>query len=145
MALKRLDNVAIVVADLDAAVAFFAQLGMELEGRATIEGEAAAHLIGFEVLRSDIAMMRMPGGQGRIELTTYHVPAAVAASPRVPAPNTLGMHRVMFAVDDLDGMIARLQTHGAELIGEMQYEDTYRLCYLRGPEGIILALAEELG
>lgn len=145
MALKRLDNVAIVVADLDAAVAFFTELGMELEGRASIEGEAAAQLVGFEELRSDIAMMRMPGGQGRIELTTYHVPAAVEASHGVLPPNTLGMHRVMFAVDDLDGMVARLRSHGAEIIGEMQYEDTYRLCYLRGPEGIILALAEELG
>lgn len=147
MALKRLDNVAIVVADLDAAVAFFTELGMELEGRASIEGEAAAQLVGFEELRSDIAMMRMPGGQGRVELTTYHVPVPVPveASPRLLPPNTLGMHRVMFAVDDLDGMVARLRSHGAEIIGEMQYEDTYRLCYLRGPEGIILALAEELG
>lgn len=145
MALKRMDNVAIVVADLDAAVAFFSELGMELEGRATIEGEAAARLVGFEAIRSEIAMMRMPGGQGRIELTTYHVPAAIEPSPRVLPPNTLGAHRVMFAVDDLDGTVAGLRTRGAQVIGEMQYEDTYRLCYVRGPEGIILALAEELG
>ena len=145
MALNRLDNVAIVVADLEAAVEFFTDLGMELEGRASIEGQAAARLVGFEALRSDIAMMRMPGGQGRIELTTYQIPPAVEASPRVLPPNTLGMHRVMFAVDDIDGMVARLRARGAEIIGEMQYGDTHRLCYLRGPEGIILALAEELG
>lgn len=145
MALKRLDNVAIVVADLDAAVAFFTELGMELEGRASIEGHEAARLVGFDDLRSDIAMMRMPGGQGRIELTAYHVPAAVATSPGILPPNTLGLHRVMFEVDDIDGMVARLRVRGAEIIGEMHYEDSYRLYYLRGPEGIILALAEAQG
>ena len=145
MALKRLDNVAIVVADLDAAVAFFTELGMELEGRASIEGHEAARLVGFDDLRSDIAMMRMPGGQGRIELTAYHVPAAVATSPGILPPNTLGLHRVMFEVDDIDGMVARLRVRGAEIIGEMHYEDSYRLYYLRGPDGIILALAEAQG
>ena len=145
MALKRLDNVAIVVADLDAAVAFFTELGMELEGRASIEGHEAARLVGFDDLRSDIAMMRMPGGQGRIELTAYHVPAAVATSPGILPPNTLGLHRVMFEVDDIDGMVARLRVRGAEIIGEMHYADSYRLYYLRGPEGIILALAEAQG
>lgn len=145
MALKRLDNVAIVVADLDAAVAFFTELGMELEGRASIEGHEAAQLVGFDELRSEIAMMRMPDGQGRIELTTYHIPAAVEASPAVLPPNTLGLHRVMFEVDDIDGMVARLRARGAETIGEMHYEDSYRLCYLRGPDGIILALAEAQG
>ena len=126
-------------------MAFFTELGMELEGRASIEGHEAARLVGFDDLRSDIAMMRMPGGQGRIELTAYHVPAAVATSPGILPPNTLGLHRVMFEVDDIDGMVARLRVRGAEIIGEMHYEDSYRLYYLRGPEGIILALAEAQG
>lgn len=146
MALKRMDNVAIVVADLEAAVAFFTELGMELEGEATVEGEDAGRLVGLERLRSRIAMMSAPGGTGRIELSAYVDPPAIPGAPQPPAPNTLGLHRVMFAVDDLDDSIARLRARGAELMGEiMQYEDSYRLCYLRGPEGIILALAQELG
>jgi catechol 2,3-dioxygenase-like lactoylglutathione lyase family enzyme len=145
MALKRMDNVAIVLDNLEAAIAFFTELGMELEGRQSIEGEWAARVVGLEGMRSEIAMMRMPDGHGRIELTKYHSPAAIASQPGPIPPNTLGMHRVMFAVEDIDGTIQRLRTHGAELIGDvMQYEDTYRLCYLRGPEGIIVALAEEL-
>ena len=145
MAIQRMDNVAIVVDDLDEAVAFFTALGMEVEGRAPIEGEWADRTVGIDGLRSEIAMMRTPDGHGRLELATYHAPAAVAG-PENPPPNTLGLHRVMFAVDDIDETIARLRPHGAELLGDVaQYEDMYRLCYLRGPAGIILALAQQIG
>ena len=145
MGVKRLDNVAIVVDDLDAAIEFFAELGLELEGRAHIEGEFADQSVGIEGIRSEIAMMRAPDGSGRLELTKYLSPAAVSAEPPVLRPNTLGLHRVMFAVDDIDDTVARLQRRGAELMGSVaRYEDVYRLCYLRGPEGIIVALAEEL-
>ena len=145
MGVKRLDNVAIVVDDLDAAIEFFAELGLELEGRAHIEGEFADQAVGIEGIRSEIAMMRAPDGSGRLELTKYFSPAAVSAEPPVLRPNTLGLHRVMFAVDDIDDTVARLQRRGAELMGSVaRYEDVYRLCYLRGPEGIIVALAEDL-
>ena len=141
-----MDNVAVVVADLDAAVAFFAELGLELEGRAGIEGSFADRTVGLEGVRSEIAMMRTPDGHGRLELTWYDHPAASPPEPAVLPPNTLGLHRVMFAVDDLDDTIARLRPHGAELVGEVaEYEDIYRLCYLRGPAGIIVALAERIG
>lgn len=141
-----MDNVAIVVDDLDAAVAFFTELGMELEGRGPIEGPWADRAVGLDGVRSDIAMMRTPDGHGRLELTEYHSPAASAPAPENPPPNTLGLHRVMFAVDDIDDTIARLRAHGAELLGEVaQYETAYRLCYLRGPAGIIVALAEQIG
>ncbi len=141
-----MDNVAIVVEDLDAAVAFFADLGMEVEGRAPIEGLVADQTVGLDGVRTDIAMMRTPDGHGRLELTKYHHPPAVDAQPQSPPPNTLGLHRVMFAVDDIDETIVRLRAHGAELLGEVaQYEDSYRLCYLRGPAGIIVALAEQIG
>jgi len=147
MALQRMDNVGIVVEDLDAAVAFFTELGMEVEGKAPIEGLFADQTVGLDGVRSDIAMLRTPDGHGRLELAQYHAPAAVGdGSHNPPPPNTLGLHRVMFAVDDIDDTIARLRAHGAELIGEVaQYQDVYRLCYLRGPSGIILALAEEIG
>ncbi|MER7834084.1 VOC family protein [Streptomyces sp. NPDC095602] len=145
MALQRMDNVGIVVEDLDAAVAFFTELGMEVEGRAPIEGLFADQAVGLEGVRSEIAMMRTPDGHGRLELVRYHHPAAVGG-PHDPPPNTLGLHRVMFAVDDIDDTIARLRRHGADLIGEVaRYEDVYRLCYLRGPSGIIVALAERIG
>ncbi|MDQ3897990.1 MAG: VOC family protein [Actinomycetota bacterium] len=145
MAIQRMDNVAIVVDDLDAAIAFFTELGMELEGRAQIEGLFADRTVGLNGVRSEIAMMRTPDGHGKLELTKYHNPAAIAAEPQNPPPNTLGLHRVMFAVDDVEDVIARLRTHGAELLGDLvQYEDSYRLCYVRGPEGIIVALAEQL-
>jgi catechol 2,3-dioxygenase-like lactoylglutathione lyase family enzyme len=145
MTIQRMDNVAIVVDDLEAAIAFFAELGMELEGKAQIEGPWADRTVGLDGVRSDIAMMRTPDGHGRLELTKYHTPAAVSAGPENPPPNTLGLHRVMFAVDNIDDVVARLCAHGAELIGEVaQYEDSYRLCYIRGPEGIIVALAEQL-
>ncbi|MEY9877599.1 catechol 2,3-dioxygenase-like lactoylglutathione lyase family enzyme [Streptacidiphilus sp. MAP12-33] len=147
MAIQRMDNVGIVVDDLDAAVAFFAELGMELEGEAQIEGLCADRTVGLDGVRSDIAMMRTPDGHSKPELTKYHAPAVSEAEPRNPAPNTLGLHRVMFAVDDIDDTVARLRrAHGAELLGEVaQYENAFRLCYLRGPAGIIVALAEQIG
>lgn len=136
----RMDNVAIVVDDLDAAIDFFSVLGLELEGRADIEGDFADQTVGLADVRSEIAMMRTPDGHGRIELTAYRSPEAVVVPPS--APNTLGLHRIMFAVDDIDATIERL---GAELLGSVaNYEDTYRLCYLRGPGGIIVALAERV-
>ncbi|MGW2822922.1 VOC family protein [Streptomyces sp. NPDC001443] len=146
MTLQRMDNVGIVVEDLDAAVAFFIELGMEVDGRAQIEGLFADQAIGLDGVRSDIAMMRTPDGHGRLELAQYHTPAAIGDASDNPPPNTLGLHRVMFAVDDIDDTIARLRRHGAELLGEVaRYKDIYRLCYLRGPSGIILALAEQIG
>ncbi|GAA1059923.1 VOC family protein [Agromyces bracchium] len=146
MSIQRMDNVAVVVDDLDAAIAFYAELGMELEGRAHIEGEFADQAVGLDGIRSEIAMMRTPDGHGRLELTRYLSPEASAPSPAVPPPNTLGLHRVMFAVDDLDDTIARLRPHGAELLREVSnYQDEYRLCYLRGPAGVIVALAEQVG
>ncbi|MFJ4620757.1 VOC family protein [Streptomyces sp. NPDC088812] len=145
MTLHRMDNVGIVVEDLDAAVAFFTELGMEVEGKAQIEGLFADQAVGLDGVRSDIAMMRTPDGHGKLELAQYHTPAAIGDGSHNPPPNTLGLHRVMFAVDDIDDTIARLRPHGAELIGEVaQYKDIYRLCYLRGPSGIILALAEQI-
>jgi catechol 2,3-dioxygenase-like lactoylglutathione lyase family enzyme len=145
VAIQRMDNVAIVVDDLDAAIAFFVELGMELEDRQSIEGRWAERVVGLDDMRSEIAMMRIPDGQGRLELTKYHRPTAVSAAPTMTPPNTLGLHRVMFAVDDIRDTVARLQTHGAELLGEIaQYEDLFLLCYLRGPSGIIIALAEQL-
>ncbi|MET9954361.1 VOC family protein [Streptomyces sp. NPDC006339] len=146
MTLQRMDNVGIVVEDLDAAVAFFTELGMRLEGRARIEGTFADQAVGLDGVRSEIAMMRTPDGHGKLELARYDTPAALGTGPHHPPPNTLGMHRVMFAVDDLDDTLARLRPHGAELLGEVaRYKDLYRLCYLRGPSGIILALAERIG
>lgn len=146
MAIQRMDNVAIVVGDLDAAIAFFAELGMELEGRAELEGPWVDQTVGLEGVRTEIAMMKTPDGHGRLELSVYRSPAAVMPDPEVPPANLLGLHRVMFAVDDIDDTIARLRPHGAELLGEVaQYENFYRLCYLRGPAGILLALAEQLG
>src|SRR5215204_3490241 len=145
MTIQRMDNVGIVVDDLEAAIAFFVELGMELEGTAQIEGLWADRTVGLDGVRSDIAMMRTPDGHGRLELAKYHTPGAVSAGPANPPPNTLGLHRVMFAVEDIEDVLARLRTHGAELVGELaQYENTYRLCYVRGPEGIIVALAEQL-
>ena len=145
MTIQRMDNVGIVVEDLDAAIAFFTELGMEREGEAHIEGLWADRTVGLDGIRSDIAMMRTPDGHSKLELTKYHTPAAIGAKPHYPPPNTLGLHRVMFAVDDINDVVARLRAHGAELVGEVtQYEESYRLCYVRGPEGIIVALAEQL-
>jgi catechol 2,3-dioxygenase-like lactoylglutathione lyase family enzyme len=146
MAIQRMDNVAIVVDDLDAAVAFFTELGMELEGKGQIEGPCADRTTGLHGVRTEIAMMRTPDGHGKLELTRYHAPAAARAEPENPPPNTLGLHRVMFAVDDIHDTVARLRAHGAELLGEVaQYESIFLLCYLRGPAGIIVALAEQIG
>jgi catechol 2,3-dioxygenase-like lactoylglutathione lyase family enzyme len=146
MALKRMDNILIVVDDLEAAIAFFAELGMELEGETTVEGESVDRMVGLDGVRSDIAMMRTPDGHGRLELDRFHTPPAVRAEPVNMPVNTLGIRRIMFAVDDIEDVLARLQALGAELIGEVvRYEDSYRLCYVRGPEGIMVALAEERG
>ena len=146
MTIRRMDNVLIVVDDLEAATAFFAELGMELEGEATVEGEWAGRVVGLEGVRADIAMMRTPDGHGRVELSKFHSPPAISSEPQNAPANTLGIRRIMFAVDDLEDVIARLGTHGAELVGEVaQFEDSYRLCFVRGPEGIILGLAEQLG
>jgi catechol 2,3-dioxygenase-like lactoylglutathione lyase family enzyme len=145
MTLQRMDNVLIVVEDLEAAKAFFAELGMELEGEATNEGPWVDRVVGLDGVRADLAMMRTPDGHGRVELTKFHTPPAVRAEPEDAPANALGIRRIMFAVDDVDDVVARLRDHGAELVGEIaQYEDLYRLCFLRGPEGIILGLAERL-
>jgi catechol 2,3-dioxygenase-like lactoylglutathione lyase family enzyme len=144
MTLLRMDNVLIVVDDLPAAIAFFAELGLELEGQTTVEGPSVDRVVGLEGVRSDIAMMRAPDGHG-IELDKFHTPKAVRAEPEDAPVNTLGIRRIMFTVDDIDAVVARLGTHGAELVGDVvQYEDSYRLCYVRGPEGIMIALAESL-
>ena len=141
----RMDNVLIVVDDLEAAKAFFAELGMELEGEAPIEGRYVDRLVGLENVRCEIAMMRTPDGHGKIELDRFHTPPAVRAEPESAPVNTLGIRRIMFAVDDIDDVVARLRVHGAELVGEVvQYEDAYRLCYVRGPGGIMISLAEQL-
>jgi catechol 2,3-dioxygenase-like lactoylglutathione lyase family enzyme len=145
MALQRMDNVLIVVDDLDAAKAFFAELGMELEGETTVEGRWVDRVVGLDGVRADIAMMRTPDGHGRVELSKFHTPPAVKAVPASAPANTLGIRRIMFAVDDIDDVVARLRAHGAELVGEIaQYEDLYRVCFLRGPEGIIIGLAQQL-
>jgi catechol 2,3-dioxygenase-like lactoylglutathione lyase family enzyme len=145
MTIQRMDNVLIVVDDLEAAKAFFAELGMELEGEATNEGPWVDSTVGLNGVRSDLAMMRTPDGHGRIELAKFHTPPAVRTEPESAPANALGIRRIMFAVEDIDDVVARLRSHGAELVGEIaQYEDIYRLCFLRGPEGIILGLAEQL-
>jgi catechol 2,3-dioxygenase-like lactoylglutathione lyase family enzyme len=145
MAIQRMDHVSVVVDDLDSAVAFFAELGMELEGEAPIEGPWVDRINGLEGVRVNIAMMRTPDGHGRLELTKFHSPTAVSPEPANALGNTLGLRSVMFTVDDVDATVAGLRARGAELVGEVaQYQDSYRLCYVRGPEGIIVALAEEL-
>ncbi|MEA2125769.1 MAG: hypothetical protein QOI80_2551 [Solirubrobacteraceae bacterium] len=141
-----MDNVLIVVEDLEAAKAFFAELGMELEGQTQVEGPAVDSTVGLEGVRADIAMMRIPDGHGKVELTKFHTPPAVRAEPEDAPANALGIRRIMFAIDDIDDVVARLRNHGGELVGEIaQYEDSYRLCFLRGPAGIIIGLAEQLG
>lgn len=140
----KIDNVAIVVDDLKTAIEFFTELGLELEGEATVEGQWVDRIVGLEGVRTDIAMMRTPDGHGKIELTKFQKPAAIGAESNTPV-NALGMGRIMFAVEDIDDVLARLQARGASLVGEVvQYEDAYRLCYIRGPEGILIALAQEL-
>jgi catechol 2,3-dioxygenase-like lactoylglutathione lyase family enzyme len=146
MTIQRMDNVLIVVEDLEAAKAFFAELGMELEGQTQVEGPWVDGTVGLKDVRADIAMMRTPDGQNRVELTRFHNPPAVRAEPEDAPANALGIRRIMFTVDDVDDVVGRLRGHGAELLDEIvQYEDMYRLCFLRGPEGIIIGVAEELG
>lgn len=142
--LLRMDNVLLVVDDLEAAKAFFTELGMELEGEATVEGPMVGSLIGLENVRATLVMMRSPDGFG-IELDKFHTPNPIRFGPVNAPMNTLGLYRVMFVVDDIDEVVARLRAYGAEIIGEMQYEDTNRLAYIRGPEGIIVGLSEQLG
>ena len=145
MTIQRMDNVLIVVEDLEAVKAFFVELGMELEGETQVEGPAVDSTVGLDGVRADITMMRTPDGHGRVELTRFHTPPAVRAEPENAPANALGMRRIMFMVDDVDDVVARLRTHGAELVGEIaQYEDLYRLCFVRGPEGIVIGLAEQL-
>jgi len=144
MALKRMDNVGIVVESLDTAIAFFTELGLKLEGRATIEGEWAGRVTGLGNQRVEIAMMLTPDGHSRLELSRFDTPPIVADHRNTPV-NALGYLRVMFTVDDIDDTLARLGKHGAQLVGEVvQYEQMYRLCYIRGPEGLLIGLAEEL-
>src|SRR5687768_15816143 len=143
--LLRMDNILLVVDDLKAAIAFFTELGLELEGETTVEGQSVDRMVGLDGVRSDIASMRTPDGHGRIELDKFHTPKAVRAEPEDAPVNALGIRRIMFAVDDIDDVVARLLPHGAELVGELvQYEDTNRLAYVRGPEGIIVGLSEQL-
>ena len=145
MTILRMDNVGVVVDDLAAAIAFFVELGLELEGETTVEGSSVDRLVGLDDVRTDIALMRTPDGHGRVELMKFQRPTAVSVEPKNAPANTLGIRRVMFAVDDIQDVVARLRAHGAQLVGELtQYEDKYRLCYVRGPEGILVALAEEL-
>ena len=146
MTLKRMDNVLIVVEDMEAAKAFFLELGMELEGEMPLEGRFVDSVVGLENVRCEIATLRTPDGHGKVELSKFHTPAAIRIEPKNAPANTLGIRRIMFAVDNVDDVVTRLRTHGAELVGEVaQYEDIYRVCFIRGPEGIILGLAEELG
>jgi catechol 2,3-dioxygenase-like lactoylglutathione lyase family enzyme len=145
MTVKRMDNVGIVVESLDDAISFFAELGLAFEGRATIEGEWAGRVTGLRDQRVEIAMMRTPDGHGRLELSRFLAPPAVADHRQAPV-NALGYLRVMFTVEDLDDTVARLRQRGAQLVGEVvQYEDAYRLCYIRGPDGLLIGLAQELG
>jgi catechol 2,3-dioxygenase-like lactoylglutathione lyase family enzyme len=146
MTLQRMDNVLIVVDDLEAVKAFFVALGMELEGETTVEGPAVDRLIGLQNVRATLVLMRTPDGLGRIELDKFHTPEAIRTGLEHVPVNALGIRRIMFAVDGIDDVVARLRAQGAELVGEMvQYGDTYRLCYVRGPEGIIVGLAEQRG
>ena len=145
MTLRRMDNVLIVVDDLEAVKAFFLELGLEPEGETTVEGPSVDRLVGLQNVRATLALMRTPDGNGRIELDKFHTPAAIRTGPQNAPVNALGIRRIMFAVDDLDSMVARLLAHGAELVGEVvQYENTYHLAYVRGPEGIMIGLAEQL-
>ncbi|WP_327591894.1 VOC family protein [Streptomyces chartreusis] len=146
MTIQRMDNVLIVVDDLDAVIAFFVELGMELEGKGPLDWRGAERVIGLDDVRQDVAMLRVPDGNGRVELAKFHRPKAITPEPKHAPANTLGLRRVMFAVDDIDDVVARVRAHGAELVGKIvQYENVYRLCYVRGPEDIVVGLAEELG
>src|SRR5512133_3166669 len=144
MTLQRMDNVLIVIDDLEAVKAFFVELGMELVGETTVEGPSVDRLIGLKNVRATLALMRTPDGHGQIELDKFHTPEAIRPGPENVPVNALGIRRIMFAVDHIDDVVARLRAHGAELVGEVvQYEDTVRFCYIRGPEGILVGLAEQ--
>ena len=146
MTIQRMDNVLIVVEDLEAAKGFFAELGLELEGQTTVEGDWVDRIIGLDGVRADIAMMRTPDGHGRVELTRFHSPPPVRPEPANAPANALGLRRIMFAVDGLEDVVARLRGRGAELVGEIvTYGDVYRLCFVRGPEGVLVGLAEQIG
>jgi len=144
MTVHRMDHAGVVVEDLAAAVAFFVELGLELEGETTVEGEWVDQLVGLDGVRADLAFLRIPDGAGRVELSTFHTPVASSAPPRAPV-NTPGIPRLTFVVDAVDDVFGRLRAHGAELVGQVtQYEDIYRYCYVRGPAGVIIGLIEEL-
>jgi catechol 2,3-dioxygenase-like lactoylglutathione lyase family enzyme len=144
MSVLRMEHVGLVVEDLAAAVAFFIDLGLELDGEASVEGAWVDRIVGLQGVRADIAVVRTPDGHSRLELSKFHAPTAVGTEPNAPA-NALGIRHLLFAVDDIEDAVARVRGHGAELIGEVvQYEDSYRLCYVRGPEGIIVELAQQL-
>jgi catechol 2,3-dioxygenase-like lactoylglutathione lyase family enzyme len=143
--IQRMDHVGIVVEDLADAVAFFVELGLELRGEAPVEGDWVDRVVGLQGVRAQIVMLQTPDGHGRVELAKFHTPSSDSGSPRAPA-NALGIRHVAFAVDDIDGVVARLRARGAELVGELErYQNSYRLCYVRGPEGIIVELAEPIG
>ena len=145
MAIKRLDHITVVVEDLEAAIAFFTELGMSMVGKGKVEGPWVDRINGLEGIKADIVMMKTPDGHGQLELTKFHNPKLVKIEPKIAPPNTIGLRSVMFTVEDLDVTVARVRAHGAELVGEVaQYENLYRLCYMRGPGGIIVSLAEEL-
>ena len=144
MTISRMDHVGVVVEDLSAAIAFFLELGLELEGEATVEGEWVDQLVGLDGVRADLAFVRTPDGLSRVELSTFHTPVATSTAPRAPV-NTPGIPRLTFLVDAVDEVLDRLRAHGAELVGEVaQYGDSYRYCYVRGPGGVIIGLVEEL-
>jgi len=145
MTIQRMDHVGIVVDDLQAAIAFFVELGLELQGEGSVEGDWVDRIVGLEGVRSELAMMETPDGHGRLELTKFHAPPGPGGDPHAPA-NTPGIRHLTFAVDDIDAVVAGLRARGAELVGQIErYEDSYRLCYVRGPEGIIVELAEQIG
>ena len=145
MTIQRMDHVGIVVDDLADAVEFFVELGLELQGEAPVEGDWVDRIVGLEGIRAQIAMLQTPDGHGRLELTKFHTPSTVGGYQRARA-NASGIRHVAFAVDDIDAVLARLRSRGAELVGELgRYQDSYRLCYIRGPEGIIVELAEKIG
>ena len=145
MTVLRMDNVLLVVDDLEVVKAFFVELGLELEGETVVEGQSVDRLIGLDGVRATIASMRTPDGHGRIELDKFHTPEAIRTGPEKATVNELGIRRIMFAVDDIDDVVERLLANGAELVGEVvQYENAYRLAYVRGPEGIIVGLSEQI-
>jgi catechol 2,3-dioxygenase-like lactoylglutathione lyase family enzyme len=145
MTIKRLDHISVVVEDLESAITFFTELGMSMAGKAAVEGDWVDRINGIKGVQADIVMMKTPDGFGQLELTKFRNPELIEMTPKIAPPNALGLRSVMFAVEDLHGTVAHMLAHGAELIGEIaQYKNLYRLCYMRGPGGIIVSLAEEL-